>query len=301
MTQTDSNSTGNLVLVNGAARSGTTMLDLMLGNSESCFSCGEIHAFFRPHRTHHFDPDCSCGEKPCPVWESLGKVPEQDLHANILQMPGIEHVIDSSKDLNWVLDSNRWAAGHGIPVVNLLLWKDPKDLAYSHWKRGRPIDYYRRAFLHYYERFLNLNLPFIAINYQDLVGNPSVILKDICDRCGIDWHEGQEEFWNKKHHHFFGSAGTGKQVSEGGSKIGSIKDFPQEFLDAWNATDMAQGTDTRLNRCIEGLQAADINSGTAASGNPTGPAIKPLWYYRHALKSLYRKRFPVELSASEST
>jgi hypothetical protein len=43
-----------LILVCGAARSGTTMLDLMLGNSPDVFSYGEIYALFRPFRTHHF-------------------------------------------------------------------------------------------------------------------------------------------------------------------------------------------------------------------------------------------------------
>jgi len=294
----------NLILANGASRSGTTMLDLMLGNSDACFSCGEIYALFRPYRTHHFDPECSCGERPCPVWSELGKIPQEDFHARVLQRAGVEHVIDSSKDLNWVLDSNIWARNHNIPVVNFLLWKDPKDLAYSHWKRGRPIDYYRSSFLNYYERFLDLQLPFIAINYQDLVGNPGELLQKLCEIAGIEWHEGQEEFWNKKHHHLFGSAGTGKQVSKGNSKISAIKDFPADFIDAWNQTDMARGNDSRLNACIAALQAADVGRDMHPDDSTEiryGGLLKPFWYYHHAIKYAYQKRFPVKLSAAEST
>ncbi len=294
----------NLVLVCGASRSGTTMLDLMLGNSDSAFSCGEIYALFRPYRTHHFDPDCSCGQKPCPVWSVLGKVPEKNFHKAALDQPGIHHVVDSSKDLNWVLDSNLWARTNQLAVKNILLWKEPIDLAYSHWKRGRPVDYFRRSFLNYYERFLDLRLPFVAVNFEELVADPGAMLEQVCGYAGIDYVAGQEEFWNKTHHHLFGSAGTGSQVSSGQSTIRAKEEFPQEFLDVWAGTDAAQNKDVRLNTVINALRNADIRSGSpanvAGSTRYTG-VVKPFWYYHHALKYMYQKRFPVELSTAEST
>jgi hypothetical protein len=294
----------NLIMVCGASRSGTTMLDLMLGNSERAFSCGEIYALFRPYRTHHFDPDCSCGTKPCPVWSKLGAVNEKQFHSAALAQANIEHVIDSSKDLNWVLDSNRWASRQSTPVKNVLLWKRPIDLAYSHWKRGRPIDYYRRAFLNYYERFLDLKLPFVAVSFEELVDAPGPMLKKICDYTGVEWHEGQEEFWNKQHHHLFGSAGTGNQVNTGKSRIRAKENFPNDFLEAWQTTAAAQDHDERLNNVIAALTAADIVSGKAAnlgSALRYSGALKPFWYYHHALKYMYQKHFPVKLSTAEST
>jgi len=292
----------NLIMVCGASRSGTTMLDLMLGNSDSAFSCGEIYALFRPYRTHHFDPDCSCGQKPCPVWDKLGDVPQANFHREALAQPGIRHVVDSSKDLNWVLDSNKWARRSNIPVKNVLLWKEPIDLAYSHWKRGRPIDYFRRSFLNYYERFLDLHLPFAAVSFNELVNNPASLLKHVCEYANLEWHEGQEEFWNKQHHHVFGSAGTGSQVNQGKSSIRAKEEFPEEFLQAWEALHTEK--DTQLSRVIAALREADIISGKEANvGSPpryTG-VVKPFWYYHHALKYAYQKRFPVELSTSEAT
>ena len=76
-----------LVMVCGAARSGTTMLDLMLGNAEDAFSCGEIYALFRPFRTHHFDPECTCGSRDCDTWRQLRAVPEADFHRSVLELP----------------------------------------------------------------------------------------------------------------------------------------------------------------------------------------------------------------------
>ncbi|MFT4591779.1 MAG: hypothetical protein ACI80M_001099 [Gammaproteobacteria bacterium] len=299
-----SDATNNLIMVCGASRSGTTMLDLMLGSSDSAFSCGEIYALFRPYRTHHFNPDCCCGAKPCLVWSKLGKLNESEFHAAALAQTGIHHVVDSSKDLNWVLDSNHWASHQDVPVKNVLLWKQPIDLAYSHWKRGRPIDYYRRAFLNYHERFLDLRLPFVTIGFEELVDAPEKILKKVCSYTQVEWHEGQEEFWQKQHHHLFGSAGTFKQVNTGDSKIRSKEDFPADFLAAWGKTAAAQGHDERLNDVISALGAADIVLGTPANPNAklrySGPA-KPFWYYHHALKYMYQKRFPVQLSSAEST
>ena len=57
-----------LLFVCGAARSGTTMLDLMLGNSDDAVSTGEIYAVYRPYRIHHRYPVCSCGDADCSAW-----------------------------------------------------------------------------------------------------------------------------------------------------------------------------------------------------------------------------------------
>ena len=65
-----------LIKICGAARSGTTMLDLMLGNASDAFSCGEVNARFRPWRSHHFNPECRCGQNPCQIWAEIADVPE---------------------------------------------------------------------------------------------------------------------------------------------------------------------------------------------------------------------------------
>lgn len=286
--------TKRLVMVCGAARSGTTMLDLMLGNADDAFSCGEIYALFRPFRKHHFDPVCSCGDQDCEVWRELQYVPESKFHRRILEDDRYRFVVDSSKDLRWVVNSNEWATADNVPVTNLLLWKEPVDLAHSHWKRGRPIDYFRKAFLDYYERFLDLELPCIAINYPSLVGDPQVMLEKVCARIGMDYFPGKEEFWHKEHHHFFGSAGTAKQVDKGESKVGLQRDFPAEFNQAWGDYTRQRGEDLRLQSVVDRLRALDIDAPEAAelrSGSRPG-WIRPLWYYRHALKAVVRRHYP---------
>jgi hypothetical protein len=269
------------------------MLDLMLGNSEVAFSAGEIYALFRPFRTHHFDPICSCGDRECTVWAQLRHVPERAFHLRASQQPGIRYVIDSSKDLCWVLDSNRWAVASGLQVRNLLIWKDPIDLAYSHWKRGRPVGYFRKQFVDYYRRYLALNLPFVSISYSRLVTDDARTLAILCQYLGMQMDPERAEFWHKQHHHFFGSAGTASQVGEDSSKLELKRNFPAEFIAAYDQYMETSGTDKQLNGLIAQLEAHEVgNADRPPEQAPRTRMIRPGWYYRHVLKALYRKYFP---------
>src|SRR4051812_23621524 len=86
-----------LVNVCGAQRSGTTMLDLMLGSGDRAFSCGEAYARFRPFEPRHHRIDCACGESPCPVWAQIADLPEEHFHRGVADRLGSRAVIDSSK------------------------------------------------------------------------------------------------------------------------------------------------------------------------------------------------------------
>ena len=296
----ESSSHKELILVCGAARSGTTMLDLMLGNADDAFSSGEIYALFRPFREHHFSPVCTCGSRDCAAWRDLRKVSERDFHARVLERPDVNFVIDSSKDLRWTLNSNRWARQHGYGVRNVLIWKDPIDLAHSHWKRGRPIDYFRKQFVDYYERFLELGLPFVSVSYKDLVEQPGEMLALLCNELGMNYFPGKEEFWYKKHHHFFGSAGTARQVGSGNSRVRLLRDFPEEFVRAYDEYLEHSRPDFKIDAIVEQLRGHDllnVNRPPALDSKKSG--LRPVWYYRHVLKALFRRYFPERTSIAD--
>jgi len=291
----DKNFDRTLILVCGAARSGTTMLDLMLGNTDVAFSCGEIYAYFRPFRAHHFEPVCSCGDSACRIWTRIGDCPEERFHAEVFDRLGVRFVIDSSKDLRWVLDSNVWAQSADIAVANVLIWKEPMSLAFSHWKRGRPVGSFRRHFLNYYERFLRLGLPFVSVPYGELVSNPTVVLERLHRILGMPYETGREQFWEKQHHHFFGSAGTTSQARTGGSEIRAGENYPDAFVRAFSEFWREPDGDPRLARVIREIRTQDYSR--IAGRVPDVPRIesghrKPVWYYRHSLKAIYRRRFP---------
>ncbi len=100
-----------LINICGMGGSGTTMLDLMLGNGNDAFSCGEVYAWFRPWRSHHRSIVCSCGETPCPVWEQIKDSAENRFHSDVCRRLGVSFVIDSSKELRWLTDAQTWAVG----------------------------------------------------------------------------------------------------------------------------------------------------------------------------------------------
>src|SRR5690606_5281222 len=97
-----------VVFVAGVSRSGSTMLDLILGNRPDSFSCGEVYARYRPFRPHHLEPVCACGApvETCPVWRKVGEVRAPHLHRRIVHSLGATTVVDSSKNLVWISDAS---------------------------------------------------------------------------------------------------------------------------------------------------------------------------------------------------
>lgn len=284
-----------LINVCGAARSGSTMLDLMLGNSPDAFSCGEVNAWFRPYRTHHFEIDCACGEKPCSVWERLKDAPEKQFHATVAQALQVNFVIDSSKEICWVVDSQEWAAANGLALFNLVLWKEPLELAYSHWKRKQGLLSWRREFVGYYGKIFQLGLPFWTINYHELVADPSGKLQEICAALNMPYFTGKEQFWNKQHHHLFGSLGIRRQVEAGKSSFKARQSFPNEFETLLAPLKKQINADLELQNILAHLQHADI-SAFKIMGNTQQVyrprKLYPPWYYFRRTRGLFRRHFP---------
>ena len=297
-------SASRLVMIIGASHSGTTLLDLMLGNNPATFSCGEVYAYFRPWRKHHYHAKCGCGSDPCPVWDRLMAVPENEFHAEATRLPGIDHVVDSSKDLAWVLNSSEWAARSGIQVRHVVIWKEPIQLAYSHWKRKLPMSSFRYAFLTYYGRFLQLGLPFVSVNFDTLVSNPADTVRKLCELTGLPWREGQEKFWEKEHHQLFGAASTGEQASAGKSEIKTRKVYPDEFLAEYEPMLRNLVKDPYFMQTIGALEYMNIKRDflpDLAEAQTDKSVARPFWYYKHAIKRVLFRRFPKQYQSRLSS
>lgn len=283
-----------LLQVFGLGRSGTTMLDLMLGNTPQAFSCGEVYAWFRPWRTHHANIVCSCGEEPCPLWERIKDADEQDFHAAACRELEVGFLVDSSKEECWVIDSQPWAARHGLDVFNLLLWKEPTDSLYSYFKRDRTYTFWRQRFVGYYRHIFSAGVPFYAIHFNDLAADPATVLKQICLAIGMPYRDGQERFWEGDHHHLFGSRGTRLQ-REGKGDLGLREktEFSPEFLAQLPAFSERIDADEGLQEIVRRLRAAAIGQAPAVTPHVANvPAVMPPWYYVKKLKAAVRRRFP---------
>jgi hypothetical protein len=212
------------------------MLHLMLANGPEAFGCGEIYARFRPWRPYHTEIQCGCGQDPCPIWERLADAREEEFHARVLGLPGIDVAVDCSKRLDWVADANQWAERAGIRVANVLIWKEPMDLAYSVWKRNGALgDWPVTNHLYYPTRLLESGLSFVSICYTDLVTHPALELEALCQAIGVPYQPGREEFWRGEHHHLFGNGGVRAQLGRSDGAIRLDRDYPPEFLDAMAA------------------------------------------------------------------
>jgi hypothetical protein len=271
------------------------MLDLILGNAGNAFSCGEISAWFRPYRRHHFNIECVCGKTPCPIWEKVKKAPESKIHETLFQYLDVDYVIDSSKDLCWLLDMQEWSIRSNFNVRNLVVWKHPIDLAYSFWKRGHNINYWRKIFIGCYLKFLETGLPFYSVNFNDLAIDPLKKVNDTCSSLGMQYFMGKERFWEKEHHFLFGSGGIRNQIEKRSSIIQMMNSYPLEFHNKISLLQDQIAKDSTIKDLINVLRMADVSNIDNNCNTETESFSKrlfPAWYYRKKIIRTLRRFFP---------
>lgn len=284
-----------IVQVLGPGRTGTTMTHLMIGNDPNAFSCGEVYAFFRPFRTHHFKPPCFCGldYDKC-IWRKFDRTDEKLFYFNLSEQLNVEWIVDESKRLDWVADSQQWAKENGLEIYNILMFKEPLDLMYSHWKRGMSMSLVKRAFLGYYSRFIKLDIPFVSVSLNELVKDPEKKLESICNTIGMEYFTGKERFWEKRHCHLFGSLGVRRQLEGGNGQIHVDKEFPSDFLNFAKPLLNKFKKNDKVKHIYNFIKKNEVDSTVEYTGKPKPVKRKnyPLWYYRTTIKSKYRKHYP---------
>jgi len=292
-----SNNAKRVINVHGTARSGSTMLDLMLGHDPAGFSLGEVCNWFLPYRSHHFDIKCACGSHPCPVWNDLRVIRERRFHQETLRLLDAEFLVDSSKYLPWIIDVNEAGNRSGaFEVLNVLIYKDPVTLHHSYEKRGKDgVETVLRAYKTY-SRFFDTGLPFVAINYAELTRNPDGVLRQLCEILGIPYFQGKEKFWNKTHHCLFGSNGVRKQLRSGESRI-----YREEGTDHCQKVDRQAEQKLRDNdalvdvwRRLHENQAKYFSTYPSVKGR--GQIKKGVFYYKSKLCRRIKRLHPEQHS-----
>lgn len=273
-----------LINILGAGRSGTTMLDLMLGNNDNSFSMGEVRAWFRPFRKHHYQIDCNCGNKDCVYWNDIKNLKESEFFTVAFKEWNVDYLIDSSKNIPWMIDSHSWAMEQDIRVINFLIYKPIINYVYSVWKRGESINTAVYRYKLYYNRFFESGLDAYSINFKELVSNPTESLNYIVSITNQVNVENRDVFWNKEHHHLFGSGGVRKQTNKGDSKIKAKDDFSEEFLELIPELEKRIAQDFELSDIS--LKLGNIDYKTR-NRNLEHNIKKPYWYYYLKLKNKY--------------
>jgi len=190
-----------IIFVGGTARSGSTLLDLIIANDPKAMSLGEIHALFRPTRKHHFEKLEKL--KKDKIWANIIKDGKQNLYFNLIKhFPQFDIFVDSSKDPFWFKYQEK--TNNTIAVIkHVLIYKSPEELAKSFIKRGKNFKWIR-AYKRYHKKYFALIDASAIISYKELIEN-NKSLKKLCEKIGIKYFEGKINYWEMTHPTFFGS------------------------------------------------------------------------------------------------
>ena len=194
-----------VIFVASTSYSGSTFLDMTLGNDPKGFSIGEVNALFKPTRKNHVRPECACYQQDCTLWQELAKQPVASLYTAIFEkFPEAEFIVDSSKCPLWISDRIQDLKQQGMAYKIVVIRKTPLEIAHSFDKRG---DYsnWERSWVNYHRMLYTLQPDnWVAVSYADFSCNPHA-LQNLCKNLGIDWFPGKEQFWQKRHHLLFGN------------------------------------------------------------------------------------------------
>lgn len=284
----------SIVLILGTGRSGSTMMDLILGNEKRAISCGEVYAYFRPWRKSHRNPVCSCElGNDCLVFNKMKEMDERTFHTCCLEFFDMDYIIDSSKELNWAIDVNINNRQGNVDVKNLLIYKDPIDLAYSYFKRGRGLLSWRKEFVGYHDRLLKTHIPFQSINYNSFIKSVDDNLKRLCRTLDMPWCETKAEFWNHEYHHFFGSRGTRDQTGKE-SRLTTNK-YSSSFLKHYDALQEQINNDVTIQHILRELRERDFKAHDRRYIDLSQAQVqirKPLFYYSAVVRKYIKYAFP---------
>lgn len=223
-----------VIFIGGTGRSGSTLLGLILGNAENAMVLGEIKNLFYPTRKHHFEELRKARESK--IWRAILDGGKKKLYSNLIKyFPSIDVFIDSSKDPFWQRYHKQNEEEYS--VKNVLIYKSPAELANSYIKRGRKTQWIR-FYVNYHRRYSSAIEDFVSISYSQLINDPKY-LKKLCENLKVDYFEGKNKYWEKKHQLFFGSNTVksenahhkSKQLSSGERKNLKYDQIKNEYKD----------------------------------------------------------------------
>jgi hypothetical protein len=209
-----------IIQLGGTVRSGTTMLALILANSEDAISLGEVIHLFEPYKKAHLAEIERLIKNP--KWNKILNDKKENLYANIFNVfPEVNIILDSSKDPFWY---NKLRKNNSFETKQLVTYKNPTDLKQSFLKRG--MTNWRKVYLNYYRRFFTV-FPLANTIYLDKILNDDNYLKDLCIYLEVEYFDNKLEYWHKVQPNFFGS----KTVKQ--NKIDStiLKEVKEEQID----------------------------------------------------------------------
>jgi tetratricopeptide (TPR) repeat protein len=188
------------IFIIGMPRSGTTLLDRMLGNHPAVLAAGELLDFRKQFQwladTRNIRTGTAVSQLPQLDFAALG---QRYLAQTQWRAPAKAFFIDKQPP-NWILAGIIHVALPSAPILNLV--RDPMDVCFSNWRAyfGDACAYsydmeamatcfqaYRRTIAHWHRFMPDVILD---VPYAGLVHDPDATLHRVFDFCGLEWEPG---------------------------------------------------------------------------------------------------------------
>jgi len=242
-----------VVFIMGMGRSGSTLLDLMIGSHPDTFSLGEIShlpriiekgkknwtpggstfwqenfpeaelkqfaAGLSTKRLHEYIPR----KVERFIRELFGKDEILNPYTVLFSKTRKTILSDSSKDITWIshkLKAREFRQGLIEPYI-LHNIRDGRAVVNSYLRLNpsRTMEELSHRWVRRFNQHKNFYAQFpeerkMIIRYEELASTPQTVLERICQLLSIEFTPEMIEYWKQDHHHIVGSRGTNSLISK---------------------------------------------------------------------------------------
>lgn len=200
-----------IIFVGGNVRSGSTLLNLYLGNQDNALALGELYGLFQPLKKEHTDKISEMKTND-DRWKRIIEGGNKNVYDNIfMEYSEVNVIVDSSKTPFWVEYQTR-RNKRKYDVQHILIHKPLEDLAMSFSKRGI-LDSLERIYVNYHQKWISLFPDTYIVPYKEFVQELDV-RKKICSTLGVEFNDSRENIYERTHFNFFGSDSFTKKKIE---------------------------------------------------------------------------------------
>lgn len=191
-----------LIFVGGNVRSGSTLLNLYLGNKHNALALGEIYGLFQPLKREHNQLITRLSEED-QRWSRIIEGGKKKVFSNILnEFPNVNVLIDSSKTPFWVEYQTK-INQDSFEIQHVLIYKPLEDLAMSFFKRGI-LDSLPKMYVNYHRKWFSLFPNSLVIPYKDFVLDIKA-RENLCKKLDLEFTIERENVYQNEQFNFFGS------------------------------------------------------------------------------------------------